>query len=100
MIRENKTLCEFPSLEWITIGGWLYPGCHGHPGSIKKQLFKKCKFYDIDKDIIFEKNYSESFKYFNKPNYIILEVEFIKYDNIVLKRKNFEIQNKENSKNW
>ena len=100
LIKSNKTLCEFPSLEWITIGGWLNPGCHGHPGSIKKQLFKTCKLYDKKNDSIFNVEFNNSFNYFGNNNYILLEVEFIKYDNIVVKNDSFILKNIEDCEKW
>lgn len=100
LIKKNKTLCEFPSLEWITVGGWLSPGCHGHPGSIYKQLYKTCKIYDAINDKIFIVNFKNSFNYFGYKRYIILEVEFIKYSDIVVKNDSFILNNIDDCKKW
>ena len=100
LIKKNKTLCEFPSLEWITIGGWLNPGCHGHPGSLPKQLFKSCKFYDRESQEIFIRDYRNSLNYFGVKRYILLEVEFIKYDDIVVKNDTFIVNNIDHCKKW
>lgn len=100
LIKNNKTLCEFPSLEWITIGGWLNPGCHGHPGSIKKQLFKTCKLYDKKNNTIINVDYNNSLNYFGNSNYVLLEVEFIKYDNNVVKNDSFILKNENDCEKW
>ncbi len=102
LIKKNYTLSEFPSLEWITIGGWFIPGCHGHPGSIKKQLYKSCKIYNIKTNEILNLNYNESFQYFGKKkkHIILLEVEFFKYKNTIVENNTFNINNINKCNKW
>ena len=102
LIKNNYTLSEFPSLEWITIGGWIIPGCHGHPGSIKKQLYKSCKIYNIKTNEILTLDYGDSFQYFgkNKKHIILLEVEFIKYKNQIVENNTFNINNINKCNKW
>lgn len=33
--KENKTLSRYPSMEWVTLGGWISTWSHGHPGTDK-----------------------------------------------------------------
>lgn len=47
--RIGRTLSEFPTLEYVTLGGWLTAMCHGHPGGrVKKNVLLSAEVLDVN----------------------------------------------------
>lgn len=47
--RVGRTLSEFPTLEYVTLGGWLTAMCHGHPGErVRENVLLTADVLDVN----------------------------------------------------
>ena len=98
--KSGKTLTRFPSMEWVTLGGWISTMSHSHPGSLNLGP-------PIERASVYNKT-SRSQSMFNSSMFstlmggdnIILDVTFRPIDDFPVERVAFNVDRPSAVRRW
>lgn len=100
LLESGKTLVRFPSMEWITLGGWIATMSHSHPGTVDMgSPIERATVYNISSDRQSTFNAS-AFQTLVGRNNIIMDVTFRPIDDFSVERVAFNVDRPSVVRRW
>ena len=110
LLKKKKVLQTYPTMDYITLGGWFAPGCHGNGGPASgksSDCMRDARVLDMTLDKVKKMKYLELRELFDNPdeakNHCLLDIslDYSKLkENTDLQKKGILINSPETAADW